>query len=253
VAVQPNLLLLVDGAAARVIATAQVGWNPTALAVDAARGRVAVLSHDESTITWVGADGAVLSQAFIGITARQLVDVEVRPQPDGQPEVRRRYETIHLQTEPSAVAIDSATGMAWVTNELNGELVAADAEGNIPARYRVGAHPRALAILNGVAYVANWGENTIFAVALADGATRSVLVGYAPSALAVDHARNTLFVAESGRNTLGVIDTATLAYRYLAVGRAPGALLVDPAAGRVYVANHGADTLSIVTESDTQG
>jgi len=249
VGVQPNLLVIIDGASLEIKGSVPMGWNPRALALDESRGRLAALSYDDSLLTWFTPDGVQLAQAFIGFETRRFAGVEVRPGAgDGPPEVRTKWETIRVQTQPSAVAIDTASGLAWVTNELNAELVGADAEGHVPSRYRVGSHPRALVVLNGTAYVANWGENTVSVVGLADGATGSVLVGYAPSAIGIDHVRNVIYVAEAGRNTLGRIDGATLAYSHLAVGRAPDALLIDAAAGRTYVANHGADTISVITE-----
>lgn len=249
IAVQPNQLLMIDGTTLQTTASVAMGWNPRGLAVDEARGRVAALSYDDSLLTWFSATGVQLNQTFVGFETRRFAGVDVRPGAgQGPPDVRTKWETIRVQTQPSAVAIDSASGRAWVTNELNAELVGVDAENHDPIRYRVGAHPRALAVLNGVAYVANWGDNTVSVVALGDGTTASVLVGYAPSAIAIDHVRNTVFVAEAGRNTLGRIDGATLAYTSFAVGRAPDELLIDPATGRVYVANHGADTVSVVSD-----
>jgi|HigsolmetaAR202D_1030399.scaffolds.fasta_scaffold00071_18 Uncharacterized conserved protein len=248
VGLQPNLLAIIDVAALQEIARVEIGWNPKALAVDSARGRVAALSFDDSTLTWLDSAGTILGQVFVGFETKRFKGVDVRPgDGEGGPEVRSEWEIIRVQTMPNSVMIDSASGVAWVLNEMNSELVGVDPQGEHLIRYRVGVNPRSLIALNGMAYVANWGDNTLNVIQLADGSTSDLLVGYAPSALALDEARARLYVAEAGRNTLGIISLDDLRYEYLAVGRAPQALALNPSDGSLYVANRGASSLSIVS------
>jgi DNA-binding beta-propeller fold protein YncE len=248
VGLQPNLLAIIDAAALQEIARVEIGWNPKALSVDSARGRVAALSFDDSTVTWRYSAGPVLGQVFVGFETKRFKGVDVRPGTgEGGPDVRSEWETIRVQTMPNSVMIDSASGIAWVLNEMNSELVGVDLEGEHLLRYRVGVNPRSLIALNGVAYVANWGDNTLNLIQLADGSTSDILVGYAPSALALDGARARLYVAEAGRNSLGIISLDGLRYEHVAVGRAPQALALNPSDGSLFVANRGASSLSIVS------
>lgn len=249
VGLQPNLLAIIDAAALQEIARVEIGWNPKALAVDSVRGRVAALSFDDSTLTWLDSAGTLLAQVFVGFETRRFKGVDVRPGTgEGGPDVSTEWETIRVQTMPNSVMIDSASGIAWVLNEFNSELVGVDPQGEHLLRYRVGVNPRSLVALNGVAYVANWGDNTLNVIQLADGSMTDLLVGYAPSALALDGARARLYVAESGRNSLGIISLADLSYQHVAVGRAPQALALNPSDGSLYVANRGASSLSIVSQ-----
>lgn len=249
VAVQPNVLQVFDTASLAPIATSTAGWNVNALAVDSARARLAVLSRDDALVTWFNSDGVMIGQRFVGFQTRRLVHVEVTPpsEPGQPPAVDTHWETVNVSNEPSAIAIDSGSGWAWVTGELTGKLIGTDVNTEHPVHYAVGSKPRALAVLNGQAYVANWGDNTISLVNLADGASRKQMVGYAPSAVVLDASHGRLLIAENIRNALGVLDVNTLAYERIALGRGPSAMAWDEAHNRVVVANSGSNSLSIVS------
>lgn len=248
VGVQPNLVQVFDTASLTLVATSEVGWNVNAIAADSARGRAAVLSRD-ALVTWLNTDGAWLSQRFVGFQTRELVNVSVNgPNKEGDgPDIDMQWRTVNVSSEPSAIAIDSASGWAWVAGELTGQITGTDVDTEHPMVYNVGSKPRALAVHNGQAAVANWGDNTVSLVTLADGTSTKHGVGYAPSAIVVDTNLNRVLIAENIRNSLGVLNLNDLSYERIALGRNPSALVWDAATNRVYVANSGSSSLSIVS------
>lgn len=107
----------------------------------------------------------------------------------------------------------------------------------------VGSDPSALMYdaLNGWAYVANSGSNSVSVVNdSSDALVGFISVGTEPSAVAVDPLDGYVFVANSGSANVSVINSSLDGViRSLPVGEDPTSLAFDPANDVVYVANAG--------------
>ena len=78
--------------------------------------------------------------------------------------------------------------------------------------------------------------------------TRTIPVGDAPDAVAVDPATHTVYVTNHGDGTVSVIDAATgKVTGTIPVGSLPNAVAVDPGTHTAYVTNYGDNTLSVIS------
>jgi YVTN family beta-propeller protein len=110
----------------------------------------------------------------------------------------------------------------------------------------------AIAIDSDMAYVA--GGGTHGTVSLLDLSTdvvgKTIAVGAAPVAVAVDPVLHTAYVANSGAGTVSVIDTASASVvATVKVGAKPVAIAVDETRHVAYVVNNAANSVSILDET----
>jgi YVTN family beta-propeller protein len=110
----------------------------------------------------------------------------------------------------------------------------------------------AIAIDLGVAYVVHGGSAG--AVSLLDMSTdvvgKTIAVGAAPVAVAVDPVLHTAYVANSGAGTVSVIDKASASVvATVKVGAKPVAIAVDETRHLAYVVNNAANSVSILDET----
>ena len=97
-------------------------------------------------------------------------------------------------------------------------------------------------------YVVNSGSDSVSIVDVATQAVvKTVPVGSAPSAMAVDNVANRAYVANAGGNSVSVLDTLTeQVVATVAVGSRPGGVAVNPRTHRVYVANSAGNSVSVI-------
>jgi YVTN family beta-propeller protein len=98
------------------------------------------------------------------------------------------------------------------------------------------------------AYVANSGANTVSVLDLVYlRSDRTLQVGNAPTALAVNPERNEIYVVNSQSNTISVIDAAAnrVAFTF-PVHRQPTSIVVDSTGHRAYVTNSGSNSISAI-------
>jgi YVTN family beta-propeller protein len=146
--------------------------------------------------------------------------------------------------QPTAVAVDSSTHTAYVTNRGDNTVSVPGA----PVTIGVGSGPDAVAVDSSThtAYVANYPYDNPYAqgtVSVINEATNAVTgninVGYAPDAVAVDPSTDTVYVANEFGNTVSVINGATnTVTATIGVASEPDAVAVDPSTHTVYVANY---------------
>ena len=110
----------------------------------------------------------------------------------------------------------------------------------------------AIAIDSGVAYVVDGGEAG--AVELLDLTTdvvgKTIAVGAAPVAVAVDPVMHMVYVVNSGAGTVSVIDEASASVvATVTVGAKPVAIAVDSTRHLAYVANSSSNTVSVIDET----
>jgi YVTN family beta-propeller protein len=115
-----------------------------------------------------------------------------------------------------------------------------------------GSGADAIAVDSGVAYVVDGG--TAGTVSLLDLATdvvgKTIAVGAAPVAVAVDPVLHTAYVVNSGAGTVSVIDKASASVvATVTVGSKPVAIAVDSTRHLAYVVNNAANSVSILDET----
>jgi YVTN family beta-propeller protein len=125
--------------------------------------------------------------------------------------------TLPVGMQPSGVAVNTATGVAVVTNRGS----------------------------NNVSLIA-LASNTV--MGMANTVIATVPVGMAPVGVAVDNLRNLALVANHDSNDVSVVDLAgqTVTSTITGVGNAPFAVGVNPLTGRAIVVNRSTNTASIL-------
>jgi len=109
-----------------------------------------------------------------------------------------------------------------------------------------GRNPRAIAVLNGRLYVANWDTGNVSAIEN-DEVVATIPVGIHPSAIAADPASRRLYVANQGDGSLTIIED-DWAVATVPVAEEPDAVAVLD--GRVYVGCYG-ESVIVVLDGET--
>ncbi len=115
-----------------------------------------------------------------------------------------------------------------------------------------GSGADAIAIDSGMAYVVNGGgKGTVELLDLTtDVVGKTIGVGAAPMAVAVDPVLHTAYVVNSGAGTVSVIDKSSASVvATVTVGKKPIAIAVDSTRHLAYVTNSGSNTASIIDET----
>lgn len=142
--------------------------------------------------------------------------------------------SVAVGTAPGAVAIDSDSGTAVVTNTVDGTISTIDlTTGLASPAITVGSDPEGVAILpqSSEAVVTNFGSNTASIVDLVQGiVTATVTTGNGPLGVSINPDTTTAVVANNTSNTLSLIDVATAQVTgTISTDMYPLAVAVDPA------------------------
>jgi YVTN family beta-propeller protein len=166
-----------------------------------------VARTDTGSMPWgvtVSADGDAIYVTHVGQKDRDNV---------------RRYQAATLAEKARARfrghAVESALAGAtlYVTNSRRHVLLALDAKTlAVTARHASGKIPKdfRLAPDGARAYVADYGANTLSAIALPSGERTSVRVGKRPRGVALSPDGATVYVTNMGSGTVSAVDAATL-------------------------------------------
>lgn len=165
-------------------------------------------------------------------------------------------KTLPLDALPKAIAVDTTTGYAYVTNEGANSVTVVDDSDNIAATIETGARPVGIAVdeANGRLLVANYDDGTVSVFGTSDFAQEAtVAVGTNPWAIAFDSGDEKAFVTNYGSNSTSVIDN-TLAVTNVACGTNPYALAVDEGQSphKTYVGNWNSDDVTVIDEPVAQ-
>jgi DNA-binding beta-propeller fold protein YncE len=173
-------------------------------------------------------------------------------------------DTVSIGDQPEDVAVDSATGTAYVTNSTDGTVsLYSEAEQTVVATETVGSEPAGVAVdpTTGDVFVANSGDNT---VSVFDGATCNATTqsnctpttissaGSEPTGLVADPATGTVYVTDYGGGTVSVISESKMTVVGIVdIGTDSGATAAtyDSTTHQLFVANENDDTVSVSSTS----
>ncbi|WP_440709068.1 cell wall-binding repeat-containing protein [Herbiconiux sp. YIM B11900] len=169
---------------------------------------------------------------------------------------------------PVAVAVDTATAQAYVTNTFDGTVSVIDTRSNRvidtvpngPTSIGAGASGAAIDPAHQQVFIANYNSNTVSVIDTGTNRVTSVIphdivrgIGTGPEGVAVDPNLNRAFVSNVGGGTVSVIDTtvnqvvAVIPYSPTSgIGKFPIGIGIDTVLHRAYVANYNDDTVSVI-------
>jgi serine/threonine-protein kinase len=157
----------------------------------------AVIGGGPSSVA-VGADGAWVTSRKTNTLTR--VD----------PRTMQVIARIPVGRAPNAVAIGNNDYSVWVSNELDNTVTRIDPNTNAAngAPYKVGLHPRALATIPDVVYVANRGDGTVSRISVPKRKVADTFrTGRRPTALVI--AGKVLWVANAGDGSVVEVNMQT--------------------------------------------
>jgi YVTN family beta-propeller protein len=151
--------------------------------------------------------------------------------------------TVPVGTNPTAVAVNTATNKVYVANQGSNSLTVIDGATNGTATVSVGTQPVAVAVdeVTNKIFVANFGSGNVTVVDGATNATTTVTVE-APADVAVNPVTGKVYVTGQSNSVarLTVIDEATLATTTIPLGGSSASFVaVNPATNRVYAVVNG--------------
>jgi YVTN family beta-propeller protein len=214
---------VLDARSGGVLSTIPVGADPDAVAVDQQSGAVFVITADTSVSILDLRHRTVVSTTVLSQDLRALaVDarthrVFVANDLAGTVSVLDARSGANLRTltvgsRPSAIAVDERKGRVYVVNDGDNSLSILDAHSGTPLQtVAVGQNPDAVAVdaRTGRVYVASAGATDAAGNTVGPGSievldahsgqiARTMAVGIAPSAVAVDERTGDVFVVNAG-------------------------------------------------------
>jgi YVTN family beta-propeller protein len=214
---------VLDARSGRVLSAIPVGADPDAVAVDRQSGAVFVITADTSVSILDVHHRSVVSTTVLGQDLRALA-VDARTHRvfvvndlagtvsvlDARSGAKLR--TVAVGPRPSAIAVDERMGRVYVVNNGDNSLSILDARSGSPLQaVPVGQNPDAVAVdeRKGRVYVASVGATNAAGNPVGPGSlevldarsgqiVRTMAVGIAPSAVAVDERTGDAFVVNAG-------------------------------------------------------
>jgi YVTN family beta-propeller protein len=261
--IQPNHVGIVDPRTNRIVGEVQVGIRPGPVAAGAGvvwvgnlddrtltkidpreRENVGTVSLDERTPTALafGARAVWVAHGLLGSLSR--VD----------PQFGSVTSTIEVAPGASAYqgsGVALAGGSVWVVFESSTLARIDAASGRVAGKGFAGSQPSAVAVDDGVVWVANAGEATVQRfnpATFEEGPIRTISVGRRPSAVAFGE--GALWVANASDDTVTRVDPSSGATSTIRVGDGPIAVVAG--SGAVWVANKRGGTISRIDPSTNE-
>jgi YVTN family beta-propeller protein len=261
--IQPNHVGLVDPRTNRIVDEVQVGIRPGPVAAGA--GAVWVGNLDDRTLTKIDAgerenagtvslDNRTPTALAAGVGAVWIANGLLGSVSRVDPQFGRVTSTIDVAPGSSSyqrAAVALAGRSVWVVFESSA-LVRIDAtSGKVAGRGLAGSQPSAVAVGDGVVWIANSGNATVQRfnpATFEEGAVRTISVGSRPSALLLGE--GALWVANASDGTVTRVDPSSGATTTIRVGDDP--IAVAAGSGAVWVANKADGTISRIDPSTNE-
>ena len=222
-AARSGYVAVLDARSGGVLSTIPVGADPDAVAVDQQSGAVFVITADTSVSILDVRHRTVVSTTVLSQDLRALaVDARTRRvfvvnDLEGTVSVLdarsgANLRSVAVGTRPGAIAVDERVGRVYVVNHGNNSLSILDAHSGTPLQtVAVGQNPDAVTVdeRKGRVYLASVGATDAAGNPVGPGnievldarsgqIIRTVAVGVAPSAVAVDERTGDVFVVDAG-------------------------------------------------------
>jgi YVTN family beta-propeller protein len=222
-AAHSGYVAVLDARSGRVLSAIPVGADPDAVAVDQQSGAVFVITEDSRVSILDVRHRTVVSTTVLSQDLRALaVDARTRRvfvvnDLKGTVSVLdarsgANLRTIAVGSRPNAIAVDARRGRVYVVNNGDSSLSILDARSGTPLQtVPVGQNPDAVTVdeRKGRVYVASVGATDAAGNPVGPGSvevldarsgqiTRTMAVGVAPSAIAVDERTGDAFVVNAG-------------------------------------------------------
>lgn len=169
-------LTLLDPATGVISATVPLPGKPAAVAVDAGRGRILAVA--------------------VGTARLHVFDL-----------AGHELRQVALEGAPFGLAVDPATGLAYVSDWQVPRIFEIDPEsGAVRRQIATGPTPSGIAIADGLMVTADRDANALSLIELATGATRTVAVGEHPFGVTIRDGR--AYTADVLANAVSVVDLA---------------------------------------------
>jgi len=260
----------VTARAQAVVATPEVGTNPSGIALNPVTNKVYVSNWDSNSVSVIdGATNAVVATPAVGTNPFAIA---VNPATNmvyvanyGSNSVsvingatNAVVATPVVGTNPYVLAMNPVTNMVYVANSKGDSVSVIDGATNavVATITVIGAGDIAVNPVTNMVYVTN-GTSVVSSdgVSVIDGATNAVVatvtVGTNPDGIAVNPVTNMVYVGNEDSSNVSVINGATnTVVATLGVGSLPYGVAVNPVTNMVYVANGcscgGANSVSVI-------
>lgn len=213
-------VLLSPVVSAFTVITVPVGGNPGELAIIPQTGELAVVNTGTNDVS--------------------IVDP-----------ITYHVSTVHTGLMPAAIAVNRATGYAYVSNSWEKTVTAiyGYGEGKKRKTYAVGAGPGLVAVNSATnrVYVVNNTDGTVTAIDENSGTTTTIPVGTQPRGIAVNEVTNRIYVTNIWDATLTVIDGSTAtAIATIPVVAWAYDVVVNPVTNRIYVGSGEVSSVTVI-------
>ncbi|MDP2182814.1 MAG: hypothetical protein Q8K99_09655 [Actinomycetota bacterium] len=242
--------------------------GPRALAIDPTLSppKVYAANYGSGTIAVINATtNAVVGHIAVGTAPRALgmfssasrhrlyaADASANTVTVIDPTTDTVITTIGVGAAPKSIAVDPATGYAYVSNETGDSVTVIDDTDAVAATIPVGDRPVGIAVdsANRRVFVANFYSGTVSVIdADTNTVTATIPVGTNPYAVAFDASDGKAFVTNYGSANVTVISN-TLATTTVATGVRPYAVAVNEGISphKTYVGNWTGDSVTVIDE-----
>jgi len=207
-----------------VLAVVPVGQQPHGISVDSVNRRVYVANHRSNNLTVLDADSLEVLESI----------------------------SLGNAVGPNGLAVMTSTQQIFVASKFSNSLTAID---GVHSETRTvlwhtptGNQPDGIALHSQLplAYVANFGSNTLTIVRLSDGSKLDVAAGGQPSFPIFDPVSERLYVSNHLDGTLSVFDWEGRELRRLNLDAGSYGLAFDEVRRRIYIANIDSQSISVV-------
>jgi YVTN family beta-propeller protein len=165
--------------------------------------------------------------------------------------VTNHVSTVHAGSLPGIIAVNRATGYAYVANVWENTVTAiyGYGEGKKRKTFATGVGPVNVAVnaMTNKTYVVNNEDGTVSVIDENTDTTATVPVGRRPSGIGINEVTNRIYVGNIWDSSVTVIDGSTdTPMATVPVGDWTYDVAVNPVTNKIYVANAGGTTVTVI-------
>jgi YVTN family beta-propeller protein len=264
-----NATYLIDGCWVCVVASTEVGLQPTGLVVDTDTDQVFVSNYLAGTVSVINAatNNIVATipvglgpmgmtydscKGYIYVTDYLGASVTVISAANDM-----AVTTVGVGLGPDAAAFDSTNCQTFVSNSMGGSVsVIGDADNEVIHTIPVGNGPDGISYVSGLSdmFVANYGDGTVSVITdSTDIVVGTIVVGSGPVGVAYDPEMSLVYVCNSQGGTISEIAlTGGFSVTTIQVGGGPYGIVYDAALDYMFVSETTNGTIAVIEDSSGQ-